>query len=96
MTLPDEKTAPKEPISDYTSGASPLEGEDLFDVHVSKLDSYQKETRMKFLWKRALQIARGCASIMKLSHAQNKKIYLEGFKNKKNVNYLTDFMYVDP
>lgn len=33
---------------------------------------------------------------MKLSHAQNKKIFLEGFVNKQNVNYMTDFMYVDP
>jgi len=47
-----------------------------------------KRTRVLWFWEKAFKRARGAAYIIKQQLFQNTKVFIDGYSNKSNVNYL--------
>ena len=70
----------------YSSGASDQEGQ--FFVKYKMLPEADKKERMLWLWERAFKKAKGASIIIRKHIYQNNKIYVDGFANRRNVNFI--------
>lgn len=70
----------------YSSGESSDDGQ--FVIKYSHLPEPDKQRRMLWLWERAYKKAKGASIIIRKQIYQNNKIYVDGYWNRNNVNYI--------